>query len=202
MATETTNLTVLTVQVPEPAPETTIEIKDQVNPQPTEQPPKASQPAKEAEPVAEKKPSGAELKKKAKEEKAARRAQAKAVPTSQSSGGSQAAAADGKPKAKPKQDAAGPQGGYQRGQQPKPVVAPTVPKDVKPKIPEAFSHLAVAKRINITQADKDVHPAVLMLGQHMSHFVLSDSITRLEATLLAFKQVGLNHPSCYDISKS
>ena len=43
----------------------------------------------------------------------------------------------------------------------------------------------------MTQADKDVHPAVLALGQQMNTFAISDSITRLEATLLAFKKVSI-----------
>jgi translation initiation factor eIF-2B subunit delta len=63
------------------------------------------------------------------------------------------------------------------------------PKEVKPKIPDYFSHLAMAKGVNITHADKDVHPAVLVLGQQMSTMAISDSTTRLEATLLAFKKV-------------
>lgn len=47
----------------------------------------------------------------------------------------------------------------------------------------------MAKGVNITHADKDVHPAVLVLGQQMSTMAISDSTTRLEATLLAFKKV-------------
>ena len=41
----------------------------------------------------------------------------------------------------------------------------------------------------MTQADKDVHPAVLALGQQMATFALDESIARLKATLLAFKKV-------------
>jgi translation initiation factor eIF-2B subunit delta len=47
----------------------------------------------------------------------------------------------------------------------------------------------MARRVAITQADKDVNPVVLALGQQMSTFAISDSITRLESTLLAFKKV-------------
>jgi translation initiation factor eIF-2B subunit delta len=58
-------------------------------------------------------------------------------------------------------------------------------------IPECFSHLSVAKRLPITHADKDVHPTVLTLGQQMATFAIDESITRLKATLLAFKKVML-----------
>ncbi|KAI5461410.1 hypothetical protein BGZ63DRAFT_404266 [Mariannaea sp. PMI_226] len=136
----------------------------------------------------EKKLSGAELKKKAKEEKAARRAQAKAAQVVQApaQGGHQAAAGDAKGgKGKPKQDAH--HGGAKLPL--RPAQAAVVPKEVKPSVPEFFSHLSMAKRIEMTHADKDAHPAVLVLGEHMSSFVISDSITRLEATLLAFKKV-------------
>ncbi|KAL7801932.1 hypothetical protein V8C43DRAFT_145531 [Trichoderma afarasin] len=139
----------------------------------------------------EKKLSNAELKKKAKEEKAARRAAAKVTqpqpPTSVPGQGD--SAKGGKPK--PKQD--GPQAGAQHGKTPAPrSAAPmtaTAPKEAKPSVPECFSHLAMAKGVNLTHADKDVHPAVLLLGQQMSTMAISDSTTRLEATLLAFKKV-------------
>lgn len=133
----------------------------------------------------EKKLSGAELKKRAKEEKAARRAQAKAVQTSQAppAQGQQTGSLDGKGgKSKSKQD-----GGAKLPIRP---AAPVAPKEVKPSIPDCFSHLSIARRIDMTQADKDIDPAVLVLGEHMSSFALSDSITRLEATLLAFNKVG------------
>lgn len=139
----------------------------------------------------EKKLSNAELKKKAKEEKAARRAAAKVSqpqpPASAPGQGDNAKS--GKPK--PKQD--GPQAGAQHGKTPAPrSAAPmtaTAPKEAKPSVPECFSHLAMAKGVNLTHADKDVHPAVLLLGQQMSTMAISDSTTRLEATLLAFKKV-------------
>ncbi|KAM6486475.1 hypothetical protein HDV62DRAFT_351019 [Trichoderma sp. SZMC 28011] len=139
----------------------------------------------------EKKLSNAELKKKAKEEKAARRAAAKvSVPQPPASAPGQGDSAKGG-KPKPKQD--GPQTGAQHGKTPAPrSAAPmtaTAPKEAKPSVPECFSHLAMAKGVNLTHADKDVHPAVLLLGQQMSTMAISDSTTRLEATLLAFKKV-------------
>ncbi|KAL6691556.1 hypothetical protein J3F84DRAFT_386787 [Trichoderma pleuroticola] len=139
----------------------------------------------------EKKLSNAELKKKAKEEKAARRAAAKVTQPQPpaSAPGQGDSAKGGKPK--PKQD--GPQAGAQHGKTPAPrSAAPmtaTAPKEAKPSVPECFSHLAMAKGVNLTHSDKDVHPAVLLLGQQMSTMAISDSTTRLEATLLAFKKV-------------
>ncbi|CAK7216419.1 hypothetical protein SBRCBS47491_002818 [Sporothrix bragantina] len=62
-------------------------------------------------------------------------------------------------------------------------------KDARAGIPECFSHLPMAKRISIAQAHKDVHPAVLAVGQQMASFVLRDNMARLEATLVAFKKV-------------
>ncbi|KJZ70730.1 hypothetical protein HIM_09863 [Hirsutella minnesotensis 3608] len=145
------------------------------------------QPAAEA--AGDKKLSNAELKKRAKEEKAARRAAAKAVQPAPAAH-QQGAAADGKAaKGKPKHD-----GHHQvsavhiRTASRSALPVPTF-RDTKPKVPECFSHLSIARRISMTQADKDVNPAVLALGQHMSTFAISDSITRLEATLLAFKKV-------------
>ncbi|WYZ38697.1 hypothetical protein EsH8_III_000611 [Colletotrichum jinshuiense] len=141
----------------------------------------------------EKKLSGAELKAKAKAEKAARRAKAKetqvAPPPGQ--GTQQGGGGDAKGgKSKPRQD--GPQGvghaGAKGGPAAKVVVVAAV-KDNKPKVPECFSHLSMAKRIHMTEADKDVHPVVLALGQQMSAFAINDSTARLEATLLAFKKV-------------
>jgi hypothetical protein len=161
--------------------------------QPKEQPAKAGDGGSAA--AGEKKLSGAELKRRAKEEKAARRAQAKTTLASQGGGGGPGAGGHQQQqqqqqqvgsKAKAKQDggAAGQQTGHQGQQQ-----RAAAPKETKPAVPECFSHLSMARRIDMTQADKDVHPAVLVLGQHMSAFALSDSITRLEATLLAFKKV-------------
>ncbi|KAK2603457.1 hypothetical protein QQS21_004317 [Conoideocrella luteorostrata] len=143
----------------------------------------------------EKKLSNAELKKKKQEEKAARRAQAKTVQVAQPVGPSGARGASGDATAGGKGKAGNPRqggllvtGGHHRsaskGVLPQPVKEPT-----KPKIPECFSHLSMARRITMTQADKDVNPVVLALGQQMSSFAISDSTTRLETTLLAFKKV-------------
>ncbi|KAF5023142.1 hypothetical protein F66182_4798 [Fusarium sp. NRRL 66182] len=145
---------------------------------------------KDQQSASEKKLSGAELKKKAKEEKAARRAQAKASQTSQgpAQGGQQAGGEGKGGKAKTKQDGQHQQhGGAKLPLRPASTTAAA--KDSKPSIPDCFSHLSMARRIDMTHADKDVNPAVLVLGEHMSAFAISDSITRLEATLLAFKKV-------------
>ncbi|KAJ4136208.1 hypothetical protein NW768_003816 [Fusarium equiseti] len=175
-----------TPQAPE-IQEVKTEKKEQSKP---EQPPKEGQQQKQpAAPAGEKKLSGAELKKKAKEEKAARRAQAKTAQTSQGpSQGDKQSAGDGKGgKAKPKQDGQNQQHGGAKLPI-RPAVTAVVKED-KPSIPDCFSHLSMARRIDMTHADKDVHPAVLVLGEHMSAFAISDSITRLEATLYAFKKV-------------
>ena len=166
----------------------------------TKSTPKEQKPAQADNTAAagEKKLSNAELKKKAKEEKAARRAQNKTAGAG--AGAGPQGAADGKSgKSKPKQEGI-PGQQPQQGRPPlRPIAAvSSTPKEIKPTIPECFSHLSVARRIDMTQADKDVHPAVLTLGQHMSTFALSDSITRLEATLLAFKKVGKLQESLKD----
>ncbi|XXH00194.1 hypothetical protein Hte_006536 [Hypoxylon texense] len=143
--------------------------------------------------------SGAELKAKAKAEKAARRAQAKAskevakgeaaVSSAPGQLGPSAGEVKGS-KAKGKQD-----GGASTtsGAAGRPVVSKgpvsVAPSEPKLTIPDCFSHLSMAKRIPITQADKDVHPTVLALGQQMATFTIDESITRLKATLLAFKKV-------------
>ncbi|KAI0423631.1 hypothetical protein F5Y09DRAFT_203300 [Xylaria sp. FL1042] len=143
--------------------------------------------------------SNAELKAKAKAEKQARRAQAKAAkdaapgggpaPASAGQSGHQTTEPKGS-KAKSKSDggrsidsgAAG-KATSTRGS------ISAVPPKPENSIPECFSHLSMAKRLPITQADKDVHPTVLTLGQQMATFAIDESITRLKATLLAFKKV-------------
>ncbi|KAI1818126.1 translation initiation factor eIF-2B subunit delta [Poronia punctata] len=142
--------------------------------------------------------SNAELKAKAKAEKQARRAQAKASKEVPHGGAAGAAPVPtGQPgtetkgnKAKGKSDAAtsaisGVAGRPTGSKGPVPAAPP------KPEItiPACFSHLSLAKRTPTTQADKDVHPAVLALGQQMATFVIDESIDRLEATLRAFKKV-------------
>lgn len=145
----------------------------------------------------EKKPTNAELKKKLKEEKAARRAQAKAVMTAHAppSGAQPGQSGDGKGGAKPKQKQDGHPGAHHVRSGSRSAHPPPAIKETKPTVPEIFSHLSIARRISITHADKDVHPTVLMLGQQMSTFAISDSITRLEATLLAFKKVSFTSNS-------
>lgn len=145
---------------------------------------------------AEKKISNAELKKRAKEEKAARRAQAKSTQIAPQAGQPGAQGAAGNPKTSGGKGATKPKDGglpvpsHHRSAS-RSVIQPVVKEVMKPKIPECFSHLSMAKRIAMTQADKDVNPVVLALGQQMSTFAISDSITRLEATLLAFKKVRI-----------
>lgn len=179
----------MTTEAAQPAPAgQASEKKDKKEPKKDQ---KKDQPKDQAAAPGEKKLSGAELKKRAKEEKAARRAQAKAVQTSSAPPqGHQAGSADGKGggKGKPRQD--GQQGGAKLPLRP---ATTAVPKEIKPSIPDCFSHLSMARRIPMTQADKDIDPAVLVLGEHMSSFTLSDSITRLEATLLAFKKVKVTN---------
>ncbi|KAI0166863.1 nagb/rpia/CoA transferase-like protein [Hypoxylon sp. FL1284] len=143
--------------------------------------------------------SGAELKAKAKAEKAARRAQAKvskevakgeaAVSSAPGQLGPSASEVKGG-KAKGKQDggAGSASGATGRPVLPKGPVSATL-AEPKLTIPECFSHISMAKRMPITQADKDVHPTVLALGQKMATFAIDESITRLKATLLAFKKV-------------
>jgi translation initiation factor eIF-2B subunit delta len=142
---------------------------------------------------------GAELKAKAKAEKQARRAQVKAAkdaapggaPASASTAQSGHPAVDSKGnKAKGKTDGApsASSGATGKATGSKGSV-PTIPPKPESSIPECFSHLPVAKRLPITQADKDVHPTVLALGQQMATFAIDESITRLKATLLAFKKV-------------
>jgi translation initiation factor eIF-2B subunit delta len=68
---------------------------------------------------------------------------------------------------------------------------PIVEKDARSGIPESFSHVPMAKRMPMSQAHKDVHPAVLAVGQQMATFALKDSISRLKATLLAFRKASI-----------
>lgn len=172
--------------------------KTSANPQ---APPKGeAQPKNEgAAPSSAPKLSNAELKAKAKAEKQARRAQAKAS-KDVAPGGTPGPASAGQPshpnteskgnKAKSKPDGASSatSGAAKKVVDSKGSVPITPPKQ-ESLIPECFSHLSMAKRLPITQADKDVHPAVLTLGQQMAAFTIDESITRLKCTLLAFKKV-------------
>ncbi|KAI5924677.1 hypothetical protein F4810DRAFT_718942 [Camillea tinctor] len=143
--------------------------------------------------------SGAELKAKAKAEKAARRAQIKATKevvkgdAAAPLGPGQSGPSTGDVKAnkgKGKQDSVS---GTNSGAAGKATASKgsTPPAATEPKvtIPECFSHLSIAKKSAMTNADKDVHPTVLVLGQQMATFAIDESITRLKATLLAFKKV-------------
>lgn len=149
----------------------------------------------------------AQLKAKAKAEKAARRAKAKEVKEVPPA----AAVADakgGKSGKGGKQEGSQSAGSQQQGKSVpgrrpsvngrRPSVA-IIKEDPRSSIPECFSHVAMAKRIQTSQAHKDVHPAVLAVGQQMATFALKDSIARLEATLLAFKKVGNLIPGLYGL---
>ncbi|KAI1327995.1 translation initiation factor eIF-2B subunit delta [Xylariaceae sp. FL0255] len=149
-----------------------------------------------AAPTGEKKLTNAELKAKAKAEKQARRAQAKQTKESAPPAGlatpsgppANDTSKGGKGKAKPDGAPASSSGTPGR---PTASKAPTAPVVVEPKItiPECFSHLSMARRLPYTQADKDVHPTILALGQQMATFEIDESIFRLQATLIAFKKV-------------
>ncbi|KAI1496759.1 hypothetical protein F5X99DRAFT_399360 [Biscogniauxia marginata] len=153
-----------------------------------------------AEPSNATKLSGAALKAKAKAEKAARRAQVKAtkevvkgetVVLSAPGQSGPSAGGDVKAnKAKGKQDGAATSssGAAGKAAASKGTAPPAVPEP-KITVPECFSHLSIAKRNPMANADKDVHPTVLALGQQMATFAIDESITRLKATLLAFKKV-------------
>jgi len=173
-------------------------------------------PASEQAPAAAaKKPTGAELKAQKQAEKAKRRAQAIAAKEAGASHVAPAVAAESAPggsdgkggKQKGKHERAPSSGGANpvKPSPSRPAAAgaktsPGAPSpskvdevDARDAIPECFSHLSMARRIPITAADKDIHPAVLAVGQQMAAFALRDTIARLKATLLAFKKVS-NRP--------
>jgi translation initiation factor eIF-2B subunit delta len=134
------------------------------------------------------------LKAKKKAEKAARREQAKVIEPSPATTHAPAAGNDkqgGGKQTKPKQDAPG-TSAANRSKKPVPTPAPVAaPKQpTGPVVPESFSHLPMARKLPLSKADKDVHPAVLAIGQQMATFTLKDSVARLEATLMAFRKVG------------
>lgn len=72
---------------------------------------------------------------------------------------------------------------------PTPVPAP-VQKLKGPEIPNAYSHLSIAKKLPLSKADKDVHPSILAIGQQMASSTLKDNAARLEAMLIAFLKVS------------
>jgi translation initiation factor eIF-2B subunit delta len=152
--------------------------------------------------------SNAELKAKQKAEKAARRAQAKeakvaVAPPPAAAAQQQEGGKGGKQPSKGgKQDGGSnqeQQSTVQRTGQPprrpsmggkRPSLVAGAEQDPRAAIPECFSHIPMAKRIPTSQAHKDVHPAVLALGQQMATFTVRDSITRLKYMLLAFRKVS------------
>lgn len=130
---------------------------------------------------------GAQLKAQKKAEKAARREQSKAAEPSAAAPASNEKQSGGKQKGS-KQDAPA-TSLASRPKKPGPTPAPAPKQPTGPVVPECFSHLPMAKKLTLPKADKDVHPAVLALGQQMATFALKDNVTRLEATLVAFKKV-------------
>ncbi|KAH8888679.1 nagb/rpia/CoA transferase-like protein [Thozetella sp. PMI_491] len=165
-------------------------------------------PATPADPVNAPRLSNAELKAKQKAEKAARRLQAKQGKEGTAPQGPPAGSGPAETKGnKGKKEGSQVSSSGDKSQQGKlapprrPSVAGRRPsmvvhdkekekeKDVRSAIPDCFSHLAMAKRTQTSQANKDVHPAVLAVGQQMATFTLRDSIARLEAMLLAFRKV-------------
>jgi translation initiation factor eIF-2B subunit delta len=178
------------------------------NPTPEPKPPgPASTPAPAA--AEPKKLSNAQLKAQQKAEKAARRAQAKeakAATASQPSTAGVSADAGSKGNKSVKGGNKQDDQQQQQQQQGRPGIAPRRPsmggrrgsiggifeKDPRSAIPECFSHIPMAKRIPTSQAHKDVHPAVLALGQQMATFTIRDSIARLKYMLLAFRKVKIS----------
>ncbi|KAK8041230.1 hypothetical protein PG994_014237 [Apiospora phragmitis] len=168
--------------------------------------------SKSTDAAGDKKLTGAELKAKAKAEKAARRAQQKTskevakgeAAVSSSPGQLGPSAGEVKAKGKGKDGALAAAAGAGR---PTLLKAPpsAVVTEQKIQIPECFSHLSMARRIPMTQADKDVHPSVLMLGQQMATFTIDESITRLKATLLAFRKIEYLtacRPMCFSMGNA
>jgi translation initiation factor eIF-2B subunit delta len=66
--------------------------------------------------------------------------------------------------------------------------APAEPEK-EDKTVELFRHLYKPRANTIAAAGKEVHPAVLALGQQMSSYIVCGSNARLVATLEAFKRV-------------
>jgi translation initiation factor eIF-2B subunit delta len=174
--------------------------------------PKENKPQDTAPAEAPKKPTGAELKAQKAAEKAKRRAAAIAAKEAAAAGGGAATAKDqasqpgksvgneakkGKPKERSASSSA-PGGSKQahnarQAAQGAKVAAPVAEvkkvEDPRSLIPEMFSHLSMARRISVREADHEVHPTVLAVGQQMAAFTLKDPMERLEATLHAFKKV-------------
>ncbi|KAM7195979.1 putative translation initiation factor eIF-2B subunit delta [Rhypophila sp. PSN 637] len=183
-------------------------------PAPQVQPPQKTAPVAASAPPAtgEAGPDGpkltpAQLKAKAKAEKAARRAQAKEIKAVVAAASPAPAGQDAKAsKGKGKQESGGLQPPNVKPSH-RPSVSGRRPsfameKDARSSIPECFSHIPMAKRVQTSHAHKDVHPAVLAAGQQMATFAIKDSISRLEATLLAFKKVIESYDTPKDTSLS
>lgn len=141
----------------------------------------------------------AQLKAQKKAEKAARRGQivaAKAVAEpAPVSGPNDSIKGSSKGKSQKQDAAAAPSTPNTKGPKktgPVPVQAPQPPKPKGPDVPETFSYLSMAKKLPLSKADKDVHPAVLAIGQQMASFKLKDNLARLEAMLVAF--IKASHP--------
>lgn len=65
------------------------------------------------------------------------------------------------------------------------------------KTVELFRHLYKTRATTIAGAGKEVHPAVLALGQQMRSYVVCGSNARLVATLQAFKRVCISCNNIY-----
>jgi len=160
----------------------------------------STKPSARADPASAPKLSGAELKAQKKAEKAARRQQEKSGPVASTP------ASGGKSQAQNAQSQRGkgePGGGQHRrtgstavdvrngpikGAQ----AATAQPEEPRKedKTVELFRHLYKARATTISGASKEVHPAVLALGQQMSSYTICGSNARLVATLQAFKRVS------------
>ena len=153
-----------------------------------------------ADPASAPKLSGAVLKAQKKAEKAARRQQDKSGPiasTPASGGKSQAQNAQSqRGKGEPGggqhrrtgSTAADVRNGPSKGAQ----AATTQLEEFRKedKTVELFRHLYKARATTISGASKEIHPAVLALGQQMSSYTICGSNARLVATLQAFKRVS------------
>lgn len=142
---------------------------------------------------------GAQLKAQKKAEKAARRGQVvatkSAVEVANAASGNDSSKGGAKQN-KGKQENAATPNNSSTGRGPKKtgpttVQAPTQPPKPKgPEVPDMFSYLAMAKKMPMSRADKDVHPAILAIGQQMASFTLTDNLARVEAMLAAFRIVS------------
>lgn len=71
------------------------------------------------------------------------------------------------------------------------------PWSLKPedKTVELFRHLYKARNTTIAGVSRDIHPAILALGQQMQSYTICGSNARLVATLLAVKRVSISPTS-------